>query len=288
MKHHFISFAAHTRQRGIGFFGFLIGLVVGIAVALAVAVYITKVPTPFTDKSGVKTQEEQAAEQERAKNWNPNAALSGGTVEPPNQTGQTTQPPIPLTPEEQAAADAQAAEQAKAADAAQANADAQTTPALPGWQGTVDNTTSSDVAADREKMLEQARIEAQAKLEADARKKEQARALAEAQANASNDPIDSLLQAQGQAPAQAAAPQAASGFIYFVQVGAFRESSGAERQKARVSMLGMQARVNRRKRAGRNVYQVRLGPYSNKSQADAARRQLQGSGIETALVRVQR
>lgn len=285
-NHFHFSISSNTRQRGIGFFGFLIGIVVGIAVALAVAVYITKVPTPFTDKSGVKTQEEQAAEQERAKNWNPNAALAGGAVEAPNQTGQA-KPPVPLTPEEQAAVDAQNAN----TQAAQADADANNTaePVLPGWEGTTDNSMTEQAAADREQMLAQARAEAKAKLEADARKQAQAQAKAEAQANASADPIDSLVQAQGQATnAPATRQQAASGFIYFVQVGAFREASGAEHQKARVSMLGMQARVNHRKRAGRNIYRVRLGPFQNKAQADAARRKLQSGGMDTALVRVQR
>lgn len=256
MKFNYFDFAmfSHTRQRGIGFIGFLVGIVVGIAVALAVAVYITKVPTPFTDKIATKTQEEQAAEQERAKNWNPNAALAGGAIESP---GQTAPPPVALKPEEQAA-----------------NAQVDTnmaTPALPGWEGAVDNSANKLAETDRERILEQARSEA------------------EAQANASTDPIDSLLQARGKTiktPSASQTPR--GGFIYFVQVGAFRESNGAERQKARVSMLGMQARINRRKRAGRNVYQVRLGPFQNKSQADAARNKLAGSGMDTALVRVQR
>lgn len=274
------AISPHTRQRGIGFFGFLIGLVVGIAVALAVAVYITKVPTPFTDKSGVKTKEEQAAEQERAKKWNPNASLAGDASETPKPTGQITPPPIPLTPEEQAAADAQATQNNTTTENA--------TSALPGWEGTVDNSTNAIATADREEMLARARAEAQAKLKADAQKREQARALAEAQANASADPIDALVQAQSTPQPTKPKSAAAGGFIYFVQAGAFRDSGGAERQKERVSTLGMQARVNRRTRAGREVYRVRLGPFQNKAQADAARKKLQSGGMDTALVRVQR
>lgn len=277
LNHFDFALSSHSRQRGIGFIGFLVGIVVGIAVALAVAVYITKVPTPFTDKSGVKTKEELAAEQERAKNWNPNAPLAGGAS---GTVQQTEQAPAVLPAPEQASTSTPATGESGAP-----------APALPGWEGTVDNTANQEAAASREQMLEQARAEEKAKLAEEARKQElarlQAQAQAEAQANASADPIGSLLQARNQTTQKTAKPKA-GGFIYFVQVGAFREASGAERQKARVSMLGMQARVNRRKRAGRNVYQVRLGPFQNKSQADAARQKLAGSGMDTALVRVQR
>ena len=53
-------------------------------------------------------------------------------------------------------------------------------------------------------------------------------------------------------------------------------------------MLGMNARVNERQQSGRAVYQVRLGPFQNKKDADAARARVESSGMETALVRVQR
>ena len=53
-------------------------------------------------------------------------------------------------------------------------------------------------------------------------------------------------------------------------------------------MLGLSARINERQQSGRTVYQVRLGPFQNKRDADAARSRVEGSGMETALVRVQR
>ncbi len=279
MKYDHFTKSNKTRQRGIGFFGFLIGIVVGIAVALAVAVYITKVPTPFTHKNEEKTQEEQAAKQEQEKNWNPNAALSGDSVEPPSQDEQTAK-----NSDEQDTTDPSTTKTDETADKKESQS------VLPGWEGTVDNSTNEFAAADRKQMLEQARAEAKAKakLEEDkARKQKQELTRAEIKANASDDPIGSLLKSHDK-PKTASAKKTSSGFIYFVQVGAFRNSSGAEQQKARVSMLGMRARVNRRKRAGRDIYQVRLGPFQNKTQADVARNKLRNGGIDTALVRVQR
>ena len=75
VQHRIPSRPLRRAQRGIGLVGFIVGLVVGLAVALGVAVYVTKVPSPFSDKSSVRTTEQQAAEEEALKKWDPNAGL---------------------------------------------------------------------------------------------------------------------------------------------------------------------------------------------------------------------
>jgi len=65
------------QQRGGTFLGFVLGLVVGLGVALAVAVYVTKVPVPFLDKGTNRPADQDAAEQQKNKNWDPNAPLYG-------------------------------------------------------------------------------------------------------------------------------------------------------------------------------------------------------------------
>lgn len=77
-------------------------------------------------------------------------------------------------------------------------------------------------------------------------------------------------------------------FSYFVQAGAFRTPEDAEQQRARLLLLGFQARVTEREQSGRTVYRVRLGPFDRKDDADKNKEKLDGSGIETAMVRVQR
>lgn len=101
------------------------------------------------------------------------------------------------------------------------------------------------------------------------------------------DPLGDLMKSKtGVAADQAAA--GADPFAYFVQAGAFRSPEEAQAQKARLAMLGMDASVSEREQAGRTVYRVRMGPFDQKSMADATREQLEVNGVEAALVRVQR
>lgn len=64
-----------VHQRGLSISGFIFGLVVGLVIALGVAVYVTKVPVPFIDRGVLATAEQEQAETERNKDWNPNAAF---------------------------------------------------------------------------------------------------------------------------------------------------------------------------------------------------------------------
>ncbi len=57
--------------------GLVVGLLIGLAVALAVALYVTKAPIPFVNKLPQRSAEQDAAEAERNKNWDPNAPLAG-------------------------------------------------------------------------------------------------------------------------------------------------------------------------------------------------------------------
>ena len=66
-----------TRQRGGTIVGFIFGLIVGLGVALAVVVYVMKVPVPFITKGGLRGPEQDAAEAEKNRNWNPNHMLAG-------------------------------------------------------------------------------------------------------------------------------------------------------------------------------------------------------------------
>jgi len=86
-------------------------------------------------------------------------------------------------------------------------------------------------------------------------------------------------------PAQ---PAAADPFEYFVQVGAFRSATEAEAQRARLTLLGLEAKVSEREQSGRTVFRVRLGPYAQKAAAERVQTRLSEQQIEHTLVRVQR
>ncbi len=62
-------------QHGGTFLGIIIGVVIGLAGALAVAIYVTKVPVAFMNKNQPRKAEQDAAEAQKNKNWDPNAPL---------------------------------------------------------------------------------------------------------------------------------------------------------------------------------------------------------------------
>lgn len=189
----------NTRKpHGGTFLGFVLGLVVGLVVALGVAVYVTKVPTPFSNKVQNRSPEQDAAENQKNKDWNPNSVL---------------QPKAP----------------AVVPSAPDASAPAGESKAL----GQPD--TLGDVAR--------------------------------------NKPV---VEAEDEA------------FQYFVQVGAYRSAAEAEAQKAKMAMLGLEAKVSERDQAGRPVFRVRLGPFGDKAGADRVRERLQAANVEHTVVRSQR
>lgn len=81
-------------QRGNTFIGFVLGLVVGLTIALVVAIYVTKVPIPFLNKGLSRNAEQDAAEQKKNKDWDPNAPLYGKN--PNNNAPDPAKvPPVP-------------------------------------------------------------------------------------------------------------------------------------------------------------------------------------------------
>jgi cell division protein FtsN len=102
---------------------------------------------------------------------------------------------------------------------------------------------------------------------------------------ASADPLGDLASAKAQESKASAGPDP---FSYFIQAGAYRTPEDAEQQRARLLLLGMQARVTEREQSGRTVYRVRVGPFDKKDDAEKVKDRLDNNSIETALVRVQR
>ena len=97
----------------------------------------------------------------------------------------------------------------------------------------------------------------------------------------SADPLGDLAAARTATPA-------ADPFFYFVQAGAFRTPEDAEAQRAKLSLMGIDAKVTEREQSGRQVFRVRVGPFDKKEDADRQKEKLEAGGVETALVRVQR
>jgi cell division protein FtsN len=204
-------------QRGGFVMGLIVGLLVGLALALGVALYVTKVPVPFVNKVPQRTAEQDAAETEKNRHWDPNGPLAGKNA------------PRPVT----------------GAPAASGPAVAPAVPPAP---------------------------------------------VARASAPASARDPAAILADRPQAAARPAVPAtpAADPFAYFVQAGAYGRPEDAEQQRARLAMLGYEAKVTEREQSGRTMYRVRIGPFDRKEAADGAKDKLAGAGLEAALVRVQK
>ena len=97
-----------SRQRGNTLVGFILGLVVGLTVALVVAIYVTKVPIPFLNKGLSRNAEQDAAEQKKNKDWDPNAPLYGKSPAanaPADKPAVNPAAPTPAPPAESPSAD---------------------------------------------------------------------------------------------------------------------------------------------------------------------------------------
>ena len=241
-----------TSQRGSFALGLIVGLLVGLALALGVALYITKVPVPFVNKVPHRSAEQDAAEAARNKDWDPNAPLAGKNPAKPapaaSPAAETT--PGPATPPPPLA----------------------TTPVPVA-------PPASAVAADRS---------ASGAMSSRAASGVVAAASAASAARSNRDPAAILAgKSAASAPARSTVGNT-DAFVYFVQAGAYSRPDDAEQQRAKLAMLGLDARVTEREQSGRTVYRVRVGPFERRDDAESAQGRLADASVEANLVRVER
>lgn len=72
---------------------------------------------------------------------------------------------------------------------------------------------------------------------------------------------------------------------YLLQAGAFGASGDAETVKAKIAMLGLNARVESAQIGGKTVYRVRMGPYGSASELADAKAKLSGGGLPAMAVK---
>lgn len=72
---------------------------------------------------------------------------------------------------------------------------------------------------------------------------------------------------------------------YILQAGAFGGSGDAETVKAKIAMLGLNARVEAAEIGGKTVYRVRMGPYATASELSDAKAKLTNSGLPAMAVK---
>ena len=236
------------RQMGGTFLGIVVGVVLGLGAALAVAVYVTKVPIPFMNRNGARSAEQDAIEAQKNRDWDPNSILG--------KRAAGARPP------------GEAAGTAPAG-AASGVATPQAPRPDPGYPAAPPAPATAAAPAPAPQRP----------------------------AASSADPLGDLARARSAAAPSAPAtttaavvpqPGNAEAFEYLIQAGAFRTEGDAEAQRARLAIMGWEARVSEREQAGRTVYRVRIGPFVRRDDAERLKDQLDGSGMESTLVRVQR
>jgi cell division protein FtsN len=209
-------------QRGGFAVGLIVGLLVGLVLALGVALYVTKVPVPFVNKVPQRSAEQDAAEAERNKNWDPNAPLSVKVA------------PRGVAPASPGLAAPSAATRATPR-----------TPPPPGLNAVAAPTAPTA---------------------------------------APNVPPSAAL---ASAPAKALKP-GTDPYAYFAQAGAYSRAEDAQAQRAKLALIGLDAKIVEREQSGRTVYRVRLGPFEKRPDAEAMLERLNSASVESSLVRVER
>jgi cell division protein FtsN len=73
---------------------------------------------------------------------------------------------------------------------------------------------------------------------------------------------------------------------YLLQAGAFGASGDAEAVKAKIALLGLNARVESASIGGKTVYRVRMGPYGTASELATAKDKLANGGLPALAIKV--
>lgn len=71
----------------------------------------------------------------------------------------------------------------------------------------------------------------------------------------------------------------------FLQVGSFRAAQEADRRRAQIILLGLEAKVESVQANGDTWYRVQAGPFTSRDKLSKARNQLSAEGIESLLLK---
>lgn len=74
-------------------------------------------------------------------------------------------------------------------------------------------------------------------------------------------------------------------YIYFLQTGAFRELADAESARAKLALIGFEAKVSEKPSDTGNLYRVRIGPFNQLEMMNRMRAKLSENSVDVAVVR---
>ena len=71
---------------------------------------------------------------------------------------------------------------------------------------------------------------------------------------------------------------------YMIQAGAFQQESSAQAQSARLTALGLEARIKKEALLGKTLFLVQAGPYATRDQVTQAERLLRSASIDSIRI----
>ncbi|MBY0571883.1 MAG: SPOR domain-containing protein [Burkholderiaceae bacterium] len=74
-------------------------------------------------------------------------------------------------------------------------------------------------------------------------------------------------------------------YIYFLQAGAFKEQADADSARAKLALIGFEARVTEKNSDTGTMYRVRVGPINNAETMNRMKAKLSENGVDVAIVR---
>ena len=241
--------------------GILIGMALGLGIAAVVAIYVTRAPVPFVNKLGRSGERIEAAK-------------AGGELADPNK-------PLAGKPRAGGSPDAAASDMNSILnifkDAPQVPPDGQA-PAAPARAERVLPAPGAAPPAGVPRAPDAGRG-------GDSSSYPSAAPSGAAPSPAAGTAAASTAAASASTAATAAADAAKASSSYLLQAGAFRGQDDADSMRAKLALLGFEARVLPAEVEGRPVYRVRVGPYGQLEDMNRARAKLAENGIEATVIR---
>lgn len=253
-----------NKPYGKGLSGFIFGLLLATLIIGVVLYFLNNTPSGIKQPEAPETEiqpEILTPRQERQPEQRPNDTTvgsdSGRYTLPPGDI--TDKPPVAASVPQQASTPAQRPE-----DKPEQDKPAQTKPREPQRK------PEPEAKPTPEQILESGNVERAREQARRQRREAEAKAAREAEAKA----------AEQRAQRNAEAHSGGNG-RYIVQMGSYNNPEAADTQRAKLAMLGVNARVASSKRSdGQTVYRIQSGRLS-RAEAQALSDKLRGNGIDT-------
>ena len=254
-----------NKPYGKGLSGFIFGLLLATLIIGVVLYFLNNTPSGIKQPEAPKTEiqpEILTPRQERQPEQRPSDTTvgsdSGRYALPPGDI--TDKPPVAASVPQQASTPAQRQEE----KTAQEDKSVQTKPREPQRK------PEPEAKPTPEQILESGNVERAREQARRQRREAEAKAAREAEAKA----------AEQRAQRNAEAHSGGNG-RYIVQMGSYNNPEAADTQRAKLAMLGVNARVASSKRSdGQTVYRIQSGRLS-RAEAQALSDKLRGNGIDT-------